>query len=304
MLSSGSAPALLFAILLFGAAGPLRAQDGDGDEAAAKGKGGDTGEMTEAGIIEAKAEQVKLEAAAGPHVASGLERYIQIVPSVEPARIPPGGSGTLKLALGLRPGAVLPSAADLQIEFAPEQGPALLGNWTIGEPSIATLSPAFKGRLAYETHAIITFPLAVKPGAEFGKFAINMQIVAAIAEPESGRPLGMFRGSARSELVVGPAVPRPMPIASGTRPLAAGGVPEGPDPAAPTLVDDGSTARSPGVVTTPAAMPGGAAAGQAESGGEYSALTEPDGPPWLMIGVGVLGLGLLGVILAAARSRR
>ena len=307
-------PGLLLAFTVTLALGPLpSALAQDGDEAAA-GKTDGQGDVERATaekirLIKEKAaaEGEKLEVS--DVVATGLERLVQIVGSVDPVRIPPGGTGTLKLLLGMREGALIRSAADLSIDYAAQQGPAALGAFTLGEPTLVKSSPAFNGAMAYETYALVTVPLTVRGDAAFGKYPLRAQVLASVTDPVRGSAVGRFRGAGQAELVVGPAIPTPTPLAVGPGDAVASSSTPGQGGSAATTPPSGEVKSTPDehrVIAAPVEHVASAGNGDEVS----SSMTEPASLPasqsdstLLIAGGGVLAVVLLLVVLGARGKR-
>lgn len=220
-LHSCSAPVLLLAVLAVLPSTSLCAQEGDDAVRAqqVKEEGADGGVTDEERM---KAELAGKEAAGQPGVIGGLDRFMLPVTSIEPARIPPGGSGTLVITLALREGAVLAGAPDLELRYSPAQAPAQLGVWALGEPSIGTEEGAFRGKPVYENYAIVRIPLSVDASAAHGKYQLSASIIARLSDPRLGTALGQFQGPAIGQLVVGPALPTPQKPAAGAGESGAG----------------------------------------------------------------------------------
>lgn len=284
----------------------LRAQEGDDAGASrVKESGGADGEEE---ALRRKAEMAgKVDPGPAP-IGGGLDRFMVPVTSIEPARIPPGGTGTLIIAFVMREGAVLATAADLELKYSPAQSPAQLGTWTIDDPKPGTAEGAFRGKPVFENYAIVRIPLSVDAGAAHGKYPLSASVIAKLADPRLGANIGQFQGPATAQLVVGPPLPTPPrpkagaagsggPIleSTGRVELPAAGVP---------AADDGSPGASDELVARPAQGRDLRPAGSAPEGAGESADYGEDGDDSLLWIGGVVGLGLLVLAIGALRARR
>lgn len=302
-----SAPALLLAFLAAMPATALRAQEGDDAVRAQQVKeDGADGSVTDE--ERTKAELAGKEAGGQPGIIGGLDRFMLPVTSIEPARIPPGGTGTLVITLALREGAVLAGAPDLELRYSPAQAPAQLGVWALGEPSIGTEEGAFRGKPVYENYAIVRIPLSVDAAAAHGKYQLSASIIAKLSDPRLGTALGQFQGPAIGQLVVGPALPTPLKPAAGAVESAAGA--RQPDRVSAKPADDGSVPvpveGEREVVAAAAQGTGRAAVGPAvgwDAPEGIDPLEERGDTLLLWIGGGAGLLLLLALLLGARRGR-
>ena len=285
----------------------LRAQEGDDAGASRiKESGGADGEEE---ALRRKAELAgKVDPGPVP-IGGGLDRFMLPVTSIEPARIPPGGTGTLIIAFVMREGAVLATAADLELKYSPAQSPAQLGTWTIDDPKPGTAEGAFRGRPVFENYAIVRIPLSVDAGAAHGKYPLSASVIAKLADPRLGANIGQFQGPATAQLVVGPPLPTPpRPVlgaaGAGGPNLATNGR-AAPQVSSTAAGDDGAPDGSADLVVLPAQgrdlRPSGSAP---EAAGESADYGEGGDDSLLWIGGGVVGLGLLVLAIGALRTRR
>jgi hypothetical protein len=304
---SCSVLAILLAVSAVLPTGSLRAQEGDDAIRAqqAKEEGAD-GSVTEE--ERAKAELAGKEAGGQAGIIGGLDRFMLPVTSIEPARIPPGGTGTLVITLALREGAVLAGAPDLELRYSPAQAPAQLGVWALGEPSVGTEEGAFRGKPVYENYAIVRIPLSVDAAAAHGKYQLSASIIAKLSDPRLGTTIGQFQGPAIGQLVVGPALPTPQKPAAGAAPSALG--PRQPDKVTAKPADDGSVpvpVEGEREVVAAAAQGAGHAAGDPAVGWDPSGadgpLEERGDTLLLWIGGGAGLVLLLALVLGARRGR-
>ncbi len=253
---------------------------------------------------EAEKERLLGKADGGPAaIPGGLDRFLIPVCSIEPARIAPGGTGTLVMALALREGAVLASASALELRYSEAQGPAHLAVWSIGDPSIGSDSAAFRGRPVYENYAIVRIPLSVDATAAHGKYPLSVQLVAELSDPKLGGSIGRYQGPANAQLLVGPALPMPpRPIGQAGRPAESGTAPGAVGAASvPQVPTSDADPRDPSIVTAPAIVPSSAGADEALTSGGADPLGADDGSQLLWLGAGVLGLGIAALLLGMRR---
>ncbi|MBI5852733.1 MAG: hypothetical protein HZB39_17110 [Planctomycetes bacterium] len=301
-----SAVALLLACAL-APSRALRAQEGD-DAGASRIKESGAGDGEE-DALRRKAELAgKVDPGPAP-IGGGLDRFMVPVTSIEPARIPPGGTGTLIIAFVMREGAVLATAADLELKYSPAQSPAQLGTWTIDDPKPGTGEGAFRGKPVFENYAIVRIPLSVDAGAAHGKYPLSASVIAKLADPRLGANIGQFQGPATAQLVVGPPLPtppRPVAVAAGSGgPTLEPAVRVDPQAGGAPVADDGSPAGTGELVARPAVgrdlRPSGS---PPEGAGESADYGEGGDDGLLWIGGGVVGLGLLVLAIGALRAKR
>jgi hypothetical protein len=303
-------PRLLFlvtALATWASAPALAAQDGDGDGDAAKAEGRviveeDGGVITE----EIKEKREAMKAAGGPPpVSSGLERYVQVIVSVEPGRVAPGAGGTLKVSLGLREGAVIAGTGDLRVTIVPEQGPLRFGPAEVSPPTIASQSPGFRGQPAWETYALAALPVAVAPGTEFGKYQVIVHVEASVSDADTGELIGRYRMSPRGEVVVGPPMATPIPRTGAATAGSTSGDAAGSSGAGTVLAGRSDDIERPDRAATGANLEPAPSRPDAEAGSAEDPSAPPSGEDggfvWILAAAGAVVLGVLAV---AALKRR
>jgi hypothetical protein len=229
-----------------------------------------------------------------------LIRYMGIVPSTRPHRLAPGETGSLVLVLSLLDHSVLVSGQKLSIEFEPKQGPVTIGQWQVHAPKPAVLYPQLASQSVHEKYAIVEFPIAIDGDAKHGKYPLAMKLEAQIHDGRTGNALALARGEVKTEVVVGPPVPRAVPIQA---PPAERG--DSPDIAAPGAARDANGAAPPDAGAPPAELGGRMQDGGAQEPPARDAGAEVELPQaadaqgdYLLLGLcAFAGLGLLAILL-------
>lgn len=238
-----------------------------------------------------------------PVAETNLNRFLSPVFSTKPHRLAPGQSGVLVAVLSLQGNAVIVPGAQVAVTYEPQQGELGLGQWSMLPAKPCTLYPKFKDQPLYEKYAQVEIPIAVAAGTKHGKLPVKLAMSIEISDGVSGEKVAAPRGEFSHEIVVGEPVPQPVPVQDQKiAPAATTGGPaaRASEPAPNAAAKTGAEARKPtglkaGEVATPQDVVGSEPAARENAGG-YAESSDSD---WILYGVlGVVGLGLLGIVIA------
>ncbi len=147
----------------------------------------------------------------------GLNKFAHSVLAFRPERIAPGESGNAHLVLALRSLAVLKVGTHFELDYKRVQGPIQLGEWRLEEPRRGTLPTLFKGFVVYDNTAMAVIPVSVAADASHQAHLVRIDVVADVTDAQTAHYRGRFSETVRGRLEVGPAIPRPTPVAAISR---------------------------------------------------------------------------------------
>ncbi|MBL8750635.1 MAG: hypothetical protein JNK78_15860 [Planctomycetes bacterium] len=239
----------------------------------------------------------------------GAGSFVRFVPSVKPAKLMPGQSGTLFVTATLSGQAVLEAPLAMERLSGERQGHVTLGAMTVHAAEPGRLAVAYLGRPVYDNYVVLEVPVTMAPDAEVGsRQKVQVEWRFDIHDGASAQLVGKFIDGTAIDIEVGqasdPAVkgaakatPADAPVA--TVPLAA-------SPAGPASSVRESSPSVPRVVSgvAPHAVPEESASlanpPAVDSGSDLPPTDSPIGVLPLAVGGGLL---LLVIVLLLARKR-
>lgn len=243
----------------------------------------------------------------------GAGSFVRFVPSVRPAKLMPGQSGTLFVTATLSGQAVLQAPLAMERLSGERQGLVTLGAMTAHAAEPGRLAAAYLGRPVYDNYVILEVPVTMAPDAEVGsRQKVQVEWRFDIHDGATAQLVGKFIDGAAIDIEVGQASD-PM-VKGGAKPPAEarGATPPPPTaPAGPAAMVHETSPVKPRVVAgvAPRTVPEGAVSEDpASSANQPGAPTGSELPP-TEAPVGVLpiavggGLLLLVIVLLLARKR-
>jgi hypothetical protein len=135
--------------------------------------------------------------------------YVDYSATCEPARIVPGGSGTLVVMMMLKQDAVLPPSGPTKIDLQPFQGKLGLGTPQLRPARPARLAEATRGKVAFDDYAVFDIPVTVATDAKVGAHPVQLAFTYELYKGSSGAWIERFLDNVKVEVQVGstPTVP-------------------------------------------------------------------------------------------------
>ena len=184
----------------------LPCQEGESDvrsaEAQRRIKTGVAGEKGEKGEIED--EKLTPEQRMARNITSGASAYCRFLMTVNPPKLMPGQSGTVKILATLQGNAVIPSPAPFEMVTRPQQGAISLGALAFQPASPGRLASGYLGRPVYDNYAVIEIPVTMAPTATLGsKHVVEVDMKFDLYDGVSTQPIGRFLDRSATEVEVG-----------------------------------------------------------------------------------------------------
>ncbi len=244
--------------------------------------------------------------------------FCSFVLSVTPARVPPGGRGTLIVTMLFEGNAVMTAPPPVRFNIPSEQGPFQVGPASFRPPKAGYLTEAFRGQPVYDNYAIFEVPFGVDRSSPLGKFRLGGELEFDLHNGSTGQPIQTFLERVGISVEVGEAPAEAIPVlrAGGTddavipMPTSGRAGAEQRDTGEPTAGRDQEPAvglqkpeRAIGAELGNAETPAGPGSTQSPDGfGQLDEMSAPTGSnlPWLLGGLAAVLL-LLGLVLLRRR---
>ena len=184
----------------------LPCQEGESDvrsaEAQRRIKTGVAGEKGEKGEVED--EKLTPEQRMARNITSGAQAFCRFLMTVNPPKLMPGQSGTVKILATLQGNAVIPSPAPFEMVTRPQQGAISLGALAFQPASPGRLASGYLGRPVYDNYAVIEIPVTMSPTATLGsKHIVEVDMKFDLYDGVSTQPIGRFLDRSATEVEVG-----------------------------------------------------------------------------------------------------
>ncbi len=136
----------------------------------------------------------------------GAGSFVRFVPSVRPAKLMPGQSGTLFVTATLSGQAVLQAPLAMERLSGERQGHVTLGAMTAHAAEPGRLAAAYLGRPVYDNYVILEVPVTMAPDAEVGsRQKVQVEWRFDIHDGATAQLVGKFIDGAAIDIEVGQA---------------------------------------------------------------------------------------------------
>ena len=253
---------------------PTRGQDASNQDAARDGGGKGGIRAVDVEVVE-KAGTEGFDPETGAKQGFKLDKAPQIVSArghcrfdgaVQPRRLLPGQSGTLKVTMMLEGDSVMLSPEALKV--TPAAGSMAVDSWKLLPPTVARISHAYKGRPVYDNWAVIEGTVTMPADARLGeKRNVVLQLEMDFHSGTNSEFLGHFVES----------VTVPCEVGVSANPVVSGFVPSGGSAAAASNPAAGAPATDKPAPAQPAAAT--PAATQSPQAAELSDPVPPQNQP-------------------------
>ncbi len=169
-----------------------------------EGRGRSKEEMLR-GEKEAEMANLTPEERLARNVMHGASQYCRFITSLKPAKLLPGQTGLMTIAVVLQGHAVLPAPAQITLEPG-QPGPYTLGGLSIRPADTGRIEKGYLGRPVYENYAILEVPVTLTNDAQLGKKTVlAVDLKFDLYDGTSAMPISRFMDRATYEVEVGSA---------------------------------------------------------------------------------------------------
>lgn len=220
---------LLFLCLL---ALPALAQDKPDDGGSKSGKGGIQAVDVEA--VEGKGGKEEGGDGKGGKEGFTLDKTPRVLSArgqcrfdgaVQPKRLMPGQTGSLRVTMILEGDAVMTSPSALQLKAAP--GSMEIATWSLQPPTQARVAQAYLGQQVYDNWALVEAQVVMPTNARIGeKRNVVLELDFELHHGTSGQSLGNFHETVAIPCEVGIAAAPAVAVRAGQAGVTGGGEPQ------------------------------------------------------------------------------